>query len=157
MSCWRYTPTPKQDRFQDLLEAICPDLLHTTLSKKNNYHCYSNIPQLLSAEVVLCMHKTTILCQFGLFCHQLTTISPSILNHFWWELYQPSPTPPSPKDTIWHPIIKSGKQLQQNTSHSIGKMAKATLLTFSANIGSLQLCRPCSSLSCSGGARLPPS
>ena len=22
------------------------------------------------------------------FCHQLTTISPSILNHFWWELYQ---------------------------------------------------------------------
>ena len=34
------------------------------------------------------MHKTTILCQFGLFCHHLTTISPSILNHFWWELYQ---------------------------------------------------------------------
>ena len=25
MSCWRYTPTPKQDRFQDFLEAICPD------------------------------------------------------------------------------------------------------------------------------------
>ena len=24
MSCWRYTPTPKQDRFQDLLEAIFP-------------------------------------------------------------------------------------------------------------------------------------
>ena len=37
---------------------------------------------------MLCTHKTTILCQFGLFCHQLTTISPSILNHFWWELYQ---------------------------------------------------------------------
>ena len=36
---------------------------------------------------MLCTHKTTILCQFGLFCHQLTTISPSILNHFWWELY----------------------------------------------------------------------
>ena len=36
---------------------------------------------------MLCMHKTTILCQFGLFCHQLTTISPSILNHFSWELY----------------------------------------------------------------------
>ena len=61
----------------------------------------------------------------------------------------PSPTPPSPKDTIWHPIIKSGKQLQPNTSHSIGKMAKATLLTSSANIGSFQLCGPCSSLSCS--------
>ena len=69
----------------------------------------------------------------------------------------PSPTPTSPKDTIWHPIIESGKQLQLNTSHSIGKMAKATLLTFSANIGSLQLCGPCLSLSCSGGARLPPS
>ena len=68
-----------------------------------------------------------------------------------------SPTPPSPKDTIWHPIIESGKQLQLNTSHSIGKMAKATLLTSSANIGSLQPCGPCSSLSCSGGARLPPS
>ena len=36
---------------------------------------------------MLCTHKTTLLCQFGLFCHQLTTISPSILNHFWWELY----------------------------------------------------------------------
>ena len=24
MSCWRYTPSPKQDRFQDFLEAICP-------------------------------------------------------------------------------------------------------------------------------------
>ena len=88
MSCWRYTPTPKQDRFQDLLEAIFPDIQHTTLSKLNNYHCYSNIPQLLSAEVVLCMHKTTILCQFGLFCHKLTTISPPILSYFWWELYQ---------------------------------------------------------------------
>ena len=69
----------------------------------------------------------------------------------------PSPTPPYPKDTIWHPIIESGKQLQLNTSHSIGKMAKATLLTSAANTGSLQLCGPCSSLSCSGGARLPPS
>ena len=47
--------------------------------------------------------------------------------------------------------------LQPNSSHSIGKMAKATQLTSSANIGSLQLCGPCSSLSCSGGARLPPS
>ena len=37
---------------------------------------------------MLCTHKTTILCQFGLFCHKLTTISPSILIHFWWELYQ---------------------------------------------------------------------
>ena len=37
---------------------------------------------------MLCTHKTTILCQFGLSCHQLTTISPSTLNHFWWELYQ---------------------------------------------------------------------
>ena len=33
VSCWRYTPTPKQDRFQDLLEAICPDFLHTNLTK----------------------------------------------------------------------------------------------------------------------------
>ena len=54
-------------------------------------------PQLLSAEVVLCMHKTTILCQFGLFCHQLTTISPPILNHFWWELYHFNPKPIYPE------------------------------------------------------------
>ena len=33
VSCWRHTPTPKQERFQDLLEAICPDFLHTTLTK----------------------------------------------------------------------------------------------------------------------------
>ena len=33
VSCWRYTPTPKQDRFQDLLDAICPDFLHTTITK----------------------------------------------------------------------------------------------------------------------------
>ena len=69
----------------------------------------------------------------------------------------PSPTPSSPKDTTWHLIIESGKQLQPNSSHSIGKMARATQLTSSANIGSLQLCGPCSSLFCSGGARLPPS
>ena len=80
MSCWRYTPTPKQDRFQDLLEAICLEFLHTNLTKLNNYHCYSSKPQLLSAEVVLCMHKTTILCQFGLIiCHQLTN---SYLHQF---------------------------------------------------------------------------
>ena len=69
----------------------------------------------------------------------------------------PSPTPPSPKDTTWHLIIESGKQLQPNSSHSIGKMARVTQLTSLANIGSLQLYGPCSSLSCSGGARLPPS
>ena len=84
MSCWRYSPSSNQDHFQDLLEAICPDFLAHNFIQIT---CYSNKPQLLSAEVVLCMHKTTILCQFGLFCHQLTTISPSILNHFWWELY----------------------------------------------------------------------
>ena len=61
MSCWRYTPTPKQYRFQDLLEAIRPEFLHTNLSKKNKYYIYSSIPQLLCAEVVLCTHKTTIL------------------------------------------------------------------------------------------------
>ena len=33
MSCWRYTPSPNQDRFQDFLEAICPDFWHTILSK----------------------------------------------------------------------------------------------------------------------------
>ena len=33
VTCWRYTPSPNQDRFQALLEAICPDFQHTTLSK----------------------------------------------------------------------------------------------------------------------------
>ena len=31
--------------------------------------------------------QDNILCQFGLFRHKLTTISPPILNHFRWELY----------------------------------------------------------------------
>ena len=80
VSCWRYTPTPKQDRFQDLLEAICHNFLHTNLTKSNKYYIYSNKPQLLSAEVVLCTHKTTILCQFGLIiCHQLSN---SYLHQF---------------------------------------------------------------------------
>ena len=34
------------------------------------------MPQLLSAEVVLCMHKTTILCQFGSF----VTSSPTCIS-----------------------------------------------------------------------------
>ena len=33
MSCWRYTPSPNQDRFQNFLEAICPDFQHTTYPK----------------------------------------------------------------------------------------------------------------------------
>ena len=33
VSCWRYTPTLKQDRFQAPLEAICPDFLHTNLNQ----------------------------------------------------------------------------------------------------------------------------
>ena len=42
----------------------------------------------------------------------------------------PSPTPPSPKDTIWHPIIESGKQLQLNTFHwKDGKSNPADILS----------------------------
>ena len=33
ISCWRYTPSPKQDCFQDLLEAISPDFQLTTYPK----------------------------------------------------------------------------------------------------------------------------
>ena len=33
VSYWRYTPSPNLDRFQDFLEAICPDFQHTILSK----------------------------------------------------------------------------------------------------------------------------
>ena len=37
---------------------------------------------------MLYTHKTTILCQFGSFLAQVyQPVSPSILNHFWWELY----------------------------------------------------------------------
>ena len=37
---------------------------------------------------MLCTHNTTILCQFGLLSPGYQPISPSILIHFWWELYQ---------------------------------------------------------------------
>ena len=50
MSCWRYTPTPKQDRFQDLLEAICPDFLHTN---------FIQIKQIL----YLFQHTSTVECR----------------------------------------------------------------------------------------------
>ena len=33
VSCWRYTPTPVLDRFQDLLEAIRPEFLHTKFNQ----------------------------------------------------------------------------------------------------------------------------
>ena len=33
VSCWRYTPSPNKDHFQDFLEVVCPDFQHTTLSK----------------------------------------------------------------------------------------------------------------------------
>ena len=72
------------------------------------------------------------------------------------------PALPSPNSTIskrhhlasYHRVWEA---IAAKYISSIGKMAKAKLLTSSANIGSLQLCGPCSSLSCSGGARLPPS
>ena len=34
------------------------------------------------------MHNTTIICQFGLLSQAYQPISPSILIHFWGELYQ---------------------------------------------------------------------
>ena len=66
------------------------------------------------------MHKTTILCQFGLFCHQLTTISPSILIHFWWELYQDEEDPDVPKMTKAFPIIKWTEAFQNFLNRVIG-------------------------------------
>ena len=43
MSCWRYTPSPKQDRFQDFLEAICPDFqIRLTVSSFNSQANQSN-------------------------------------------------------------------------------------------------------------------
>ena len=36
---------------------------------------------------MLCTHKTTILCQFGLLSPAYLPIFQSTLNHFWWELY----------------------------------------------------------------------
>ena len=62
MSCWRYTPTPKQDRFQDLLEAIRPELLFQQTSTVERRSC-------------VVYAKTTILCQFGLF------FATSLLTH----------------------------------------------------------------------------
>ena len=40
-------------------------------------------------QKLCCVRTRQHLCQFGLFCHNFTTVSPPILNHFWWELYQP--------------------------------------------------------------------
>ena len=62
---------------------------------------------------MLCTHKTTILCQFGLFCHQLTTISPSILNHFWWELYHRAHCK---QDIREHPGTQSARFNDKNLS-----------------------------------------
>ena len=45
MSCWRYTPTPKQDRFQDLLEAICPRIVLAMASSSAMVLTYSGAAQ----------------------------------------------------------------------------------------------------------------
>ena len=50
MGCWRYTPTPKQDRFQDLLEAICPEL---------SAHNFNQIKYLS----LLFQHTSTVECR----------------------------------------------------------------------------------------------
>ena len=39
-------------------------------------------------QKLCCVRTRQHLCQFGLFRHNFTTVSPPILNHFWWELYQ---------------------------------------------------------------------
>ena len=65
MSIWRYTPTPNRTASRTSWKLSVRSFCTQILTKYNNYHCYSNIPQLLSAEVVLCTHKTTIFCQFG--------------------------------------------------------------------------------------------
>ena len=41
-------------------------------------------------QKLCCVRTRQHLCQFGLFRHKFTTVSPPILNHFWWELYQNS-------------------------------------------------------------------
>ena len=138
---------------------------YTSLTKHQLMHTPKGNPQLKLQPMDL-----NLLLQGQQLTRSLTSVQPSDTLEFPSETRAtclgtidqlspalPSPTPPSRNDTIWHPIIESGKQLQPNSSHSIGKMAKATLLTSSANIGSLQLCGPCSSLFCSEGARLPPS
>ena len=38
-------------------------------------------------QKLCCVRTRQHLCQFGLFRHNFTTVSPPILNHFWWELY----------------------------------------------------------------------
>ena len=42
-------------------------------------------------QKLCCVRTRQHLCQFGLFRHNFTTVSPPILNHFWWELYQYTP------------------------------------------------------------------
>ena len=43
-------------------------------------------------QKLCCVRTRQRLCQFGLFRHNFTTISPPILNHFWWELYHLDPS-----------------------------------------------------------------
>ena len=90
---------------------------------------------------MLCTHKTTILCQFGLFCHQLTTISPSILNHFWWELYQPRWKDDDRRiarlgiflrvhhwDLNW--VLRFGRRSQNSVNHSRCRATAAKYISF---------------------------
>ena len=92
MSCWRYTPTPKQDRFQDLLKAICPDFLHTNLNQIKYLSLLFQHTSTVECRSCVVYAQDNILCQFGLInlssVHQL--ISQPILVHFWCELYHES-------------------------------------------------------------------
>ena len=88
------------------------------------------------------MNKTTILCQFGLFCHKLTTISPSILNHFWWELYQINKSHCSTPKLISRIKALFNENFcchHQKSSISLSLTTKSNLIPFNQNKEPLRL------------------
>ena len=79
--------------------------------------------------------QDNILCQFGLFRHKFNTVSPPILNHFWWELYQTpiASTVPANETTSGHGCglqnTRSNNQCGNQLGHGNGKMEIKTPVT----------------------------
>ena len=88
MSCWRYTPSPKQEPLPRLLGSYLSRLSAHNLSKIKYLISLFQHTSTVECRSCVVYAQNNNLCQFGLLSQAYQPISPSILIHYRWELYQ---------------------------------------------------------------------